>query len=43
VILHAECGIHTHCDFDMHEYDYDARNCDFKTHKSDFYTQSVIL
>jgi hypothetical protein len=41
--IHAECNLHTYCDFDTHECDYDTHDCDFKTHKSVLYTQSVIL
>jgi hypothetical protein len=41
--LHAECNFHTHCDFDMHEYDHDTQDCDFNMHLSDFYTQSWFL
>jgi hypothetical protein len=38
--MQAECKFHMHSDFDIHECDNDT---DFNTHKSDFYTQSVIL
>jgi hypothetical protein len=38
--LHAECNFHSQCDVETHKCDYE---CDFSTHKSNFYTQSVIM
>jgi hypothetical protein len=44
VVLHADCGIHWHeSNFDICLWEYNTHECDFTTHKSDFYTQTVIL
>jgi hypothetical protein len=40
---HAEWNFHTQWDVETHKCDYDSYGCHFNTHKSDFYTQSVML
>jgi calcineurin-like phosphoesterase len=38
----VECNLHTHSDFDKLESVNDTLDCNFNTHKVDFYTQSTI-
>jgi hypothetical protein len=40
-VIHPECNFHTHSDFDTYECNNVTHDCDFNTHKSDVYTQSV--
>jgi hypothetical protein len=40
---HAECNFHPQFIVETHKCGYDTYDRDFNTHKSDFYTQSVML